>query len=63
MTTTMPGMARVIEKLKEENMRDDVIVLIGGGPISTTYAERIGADAYAQNAIEAVKVAKRLLAV
>lgn len=63
MTTTMPGMARVIERLKEENMRDDVIVMIGGGPLSAAYAEKIGADAYSRNAVEAVKVAKQLLAI
>ena len=61
MTTTMPGMARVINRLKEENMRDNVIVMIGGGPLSPAYAKKIGADAYGKNATEAVKVAKQLL--
>jgi methanogenic corrinoid protein MtbC1 len=35
--------------------------MIGGGPLSTTYAEKIGADAYSPNAVGAVKTAKRLL--
>lgn len=63
MTTTMAGMVRVIERLKEENMRDDIIVMVGGGPLSSAYAEKIGADAYSRNAVEAVRVAKKLLAI
>ena len=38
MTTTMPGMERVINRLKEESMRDGVVVMVGGGPISPSYA-------------------------
>ena len=63
MTTTMPGMGRVIDRLKEENIRDQVVVMVGGGPLSPAYAAKIGADAYTKNAIEAVKVAKQLLKV
>lgn len=61
MTTTMSGMEEVIEGLKEEGMRDKVKVMIGGGPISHKFAEKIGADAYTQNAVEAVRVAKELV--
>lgn len=61
MTTTMEGMNEVIEILIEENIRDDYKVLIGGGPISQGYADKIGADGYAQNAAEAVKLANRLV--
>ena len=61
MTTTMEGMPRVIEMLKEKGIRDDVIVMVGGGPISKKFADRIGADGYSANAVEAVKVAKELL--
>ena len=61
MTTTMPNMERVIKRLKEEGLRDDVIVMIGGGPLSSAYAKKIEADAYSPNAIEAVKTAKELL--
>ena len=49
MTTTMDGMATVIEMLKEEGIRNRFKVLIGGGPISQAYADRIGADGYASN--------------
>jgi corrinoid protein of di/trimethylamine methyltransferase len=58
MTTTMDGMATVIEMLKEEGIRERFKVLIGGGPISQAFADRIGADGYADNAASAVRVAK-----
>ena len=61
MTTTMGGMETVIHLLTEAGLRDRVKVMIGGGPISQKYADRIGADGYSQNAVEAVKLAKRLL--
>ncbi|KUK90091.1 MAG: Trimethylamine corrinoid protein 1, partial [Thermotogales bacterium 46_20] len=46
LTTTMLNMPRVIEELKKAGIRDDVKVLIGGAPVSQTYAEEIGADGY-----------------
>ena len=61
MTTTMPGMAEVIEKLKSEGLRDKVKVMVGGAPVSPAFAEKIGADGYTKNAIEAVAFAKRLV--
>jgi len=61
MTTTMEGMNEVIEILKKENIRDSFKVIIGGGPISQVYAAKIGADGYAVNAAEAVKLAKKLI--
>jgi len=60
MTTTMDGMSTVIEMLKEEGIRDRFKVLVGGGPISQAFADRIGADGYADNAANAVRVAKQL---
>lgn len=63
MTTTMVGMKTVIEKLKEKGIRDKVKVMIGGSPISQKYADEIGADGYSVNAVEAVKLAKRLLSI
>ncbi|HSK47631.1 MAG TPA: cobalamin-dependent protein, partial [Coriobacteriia bacterium] len=62
MTTTMDGMASVIQMLEEEGIRDRFKVLIGGGPISRSFAERIGADGYADNAGGAVRVAVELFA-
>lgn len=61
MTTTMGGMKTVIELLKEAGIRENVKVLIGGGPISQKYSDIIGADGYSTNAVGAVKLAKRLL--
>lgn len=60
MTTTMDGMATVIEMLKEEGIRDRFKVLVGGGPISQAFADKIGADGYADNAASAVRVAKQV---
>ncbi len=56
MTTTMDGMQVVIEDLKKAGILSRVMV--GGGPISPGFAKNIGADGYAKNAAEAVKVAK-----
>lgn len=61
MTTTMCGMEEVIKILKEENMRDRVKVMVGGGPISNSFAEKIGADAYTTDASKAAKRAKELV--
>lgn len=60
MTTTMDGMVQVVRLLQEENIRDGYKVMVGGGPISPGFAKKIGADGYAVNAAEAVKVAKEL---
>ncbi|HEY6007024.1 MAG TPA: corrinoid protein [Geobacteraceae bacterium] len=61
MTTTMDGMGKVVRILEEDRIRDGFKVMVGGGPISPGFAKRIGADGYAVNAAEAVKVAKQLL--
>ena len=44
MTTTMPGMEEIIHLLEKEGLRDKVKVMIGGGPVSQNYADKIGAD-------------------
>jgi 5-methyltetrahydrofolate--homocysteine methyltransferase len=59
LTTTMGYMKVVIDKMKAEGI--PVKTMIGGAPVSQAFAERIGADAYARNASEAVEKAKRLL--
>lgn len=63
MTTTMEGMNEVIQILNKENIRDNFKVMIGGGPVSQSFADKIGADGYSVNATEAVALAKRLLTV
>ena len=60
MSTTMYGMKKVIEGLAKCGYRDSVKVMVGGGPVTESFAIQIGADAYSDNAIEAVSVAKRL---
>lgn len=61
MSTTMENMRRVINILEDRGIRDQFKVLIGGGPVTLKFAKEIGADAYADNATEAVAVAKELL--
>lgn len=61
LTTTMPSMQSTIEALQSAGIRDKVKVLIGGAPINDSYAEKIGADGYAQDASRAVKLAKSLI--
>jgi corrinoid protein of di/trimethylamine methyltransferase len=61
MTTTMDGMGQVIRILQDENIREGYKVIVGGGPISPGFAKKIGADGYAVNAAEALKVARQLV--
>ena len=61
LTTTMGEMKQVIEALEREGLRDEVKVVIGGAPINQEYADRIGADGYAPNAVAAVELTKQLL--
>jgi methylmalonyl-CoA mutase cobalamin-binding domain/chain len=61
LTTTMLNMPRVIEELKKAGIRDCVKVLIGGAPVSQTYAEEIGADGYSPDSSGAVELARRLV--
>lgn len=61
MTTTMDGMAEVVKLLKEEGIKDKVKVMVGGGPISQSFADKIGADIYTTDASKAAKTAKKLV--
>ena len=61
MTTTMSNMAKVIELLNERGLRDRFKVMVGGGPVSQAFADRIGADGYSRNAAEAVRLARTLV--
>lgn len=61
MTTTMGGQKEVIDILKEKKVRDQYLVMVGGGPVTSEWADKIGADGYGRNAMEAVEVAKELL--
>ncbi|HAK42506.1 MAG TPA: cobalamin-binding protein [Clostridium sp.] len=61
MTTTMDNMKVVIDMLNESGLRDDVVVMIGGGPISQSFADKIGADGYEVEASKAARLAKELV--
>ena len=63
LTSTMYEMKNVIDALKEKNLRDTVKVIIGGRPVTEEFAEKIGADGYAEDAVKAVKVVRELLKV
>ncbi len=62
MTTTMPAQKEVIDTLNEMGIRQKYIVIIGGGPVNQEWADRIGADGYGKSAIDAVALAKGLIA-
>jgi len=61
LTTTMLQQKTIIEKLEEAGLRDRVKVMIGGAPVTDSYAAEIGADGYAEDAISAVDLAYRLI--
>ena len=61
LTTTMPYMKVVIDTMKEEGVRDDYIVLVGGAPLNDEFGEAVGADAYCRDAATAVEIAKKLV--
>jgi methylmalonyl-CoA mutase cobalamin-binding domain/chain len=61
LTTTVPYQETVIKRLIAEGLRDEVIVMVGGAPVTPEWAEKIGADGYANNAPEAVEIARKLV--
>jgi len=61
LTTTMIGQKKLIEDLKEKGIRDKFKVLIGGAPVSKNWVAEIGADGTSENAVSAVKLAKKLV--
>lgn len=63
MTTTMDAMEDVIKILEEQNIRDRYKIMVGGGPISQSFADKIGADGYSKNAAGAVKLAQKLVGI
>ncbi len=62
LTTTMPYMKVVIDTMKEQGLRDDYIVLVGGAPLNEEFGDAVGADAYCRDAAVAVETAKALVA-
>jgi corrinoid protein of di/trimethylamine methyltransferase len=61
LTTTIPEQQKIIEALDEAGFRDRVKVMVSGAPVTQAWADKIGADGYAEDAIGAVAVAKKLV--
>jgi 5-methyltetrahydrofolate--homocysteine methyltransferase len=61
LTTTMPMFKANIEAIEKAGLRDDVIIMVGGAPVTQEYADAVGADGYAPDAAQATKRAKELL--
>jgi len=62
LTTTMPYMKVVIDTLKEQGIRDDYIVLVGGAPLNQEFGDAVGADGYCRDAAITVDMAKEMVA-
>ncbi len=61
MTTTLPSQKDILDYLKSTGKRDKYLVLVGGGPASAEWAEEIGADGYAETAVEGASLATKKL--
>lgn len=61
LTTTMPAMRSTIEALEKAGLREKVVVMVGGAPVTQRYADEIGADLYGQDASSAARKAKEVL--
>jgi 5-methyltetrahydrofolate--homocysteine methyltransferase len=61
LSATMPSMEKIIHELNVSGLRDQVKIIVGGAPVTYEYAEKIGADGYAADASQAVKLAKTLI--
>lgn len=61
MTTTMPAQRDIIKLLEEEGVRGKIKCMFGGAPVSQEWVNQIGADAYGENAAEAITKAKELM--
>jgi len=61
LSTTLPVQHEIVKALVAEGMRDKVKVMVGGAPVTEAWVREIGGDGYAENAVEAVKLAKTLL--
>ena len=61
LTTTMPNMGRTIAAFEDMGLRDEVRIMVGGAPVTQDFADEMGADAYGDNAVDAVDKAKELV--
>jgi 5-methyltetrahydrofolate--homocysteine methyltransferase len=63
LTTTMPAMAKVVTLVKEAGLSEEIRIIVGGAPVSESFATEIGADAYGFDAANAVDRVKALIGV
>lgn len=63
LTTTMPMFIPTIKALKDAGLRDDVIIFVGGAPVTQEYCDHVGADGYAPNASVLVRVLKEKMGI
>jgi len=63
LTTTMPSMKDVVKAVGDSGLKDKIKVMIGGAPLTQSYADEIGADGYAPDAASAVDEVKELLGI
>lgn len=61
LTTSMPYQKDIVDYLKDVGLRDKFFCVVGGGPVTPDWAEKIGADGYGRNATDAVELCKRLV--
>ena len=62
LSTTMPVQSEIVKSLGARGLRTKVKTMVGGAPVTQNWTNEIGADGFAENAIEAVNVAKKLVA-
>lgn len=63
LTTTLPSMKRLIDRLVQDELRTGVKVMVGGAPVTQDFADEVGADGYSDNAAGAVTLARQLVGV
>ncbi len=61
LTTTMPNMGRTIEAFIDADLRDEVLIMVGGAPVTQEFSDDMGADGYGADALSCVAVAKDLM--
>ena len=61
LTTTMAGQKNVVAALEQQGLRPRVKIMVGGAPVTQSWADEIGADGYGKDALAAVALAKRLV--
>jgi 5-methyltetrahydrofolate--homocysteine methyltransferase len=63
LTTTMPMFIPAIQAIKDAGLREDVLIFVGGAPVTQEYCDNVGADGYAPNASVLVRVLKEMLGI